>query len=446
MAPPTLSYGLNLASRRAPSKADLKGTAGQKRKKTIFDSDSDDDQDGGAQGGGGDSNRGGVVEIATLGGLSSPRSPRSPKEKPSDEPSAKRRAAEKQKSPLPTTSAKTKTGGGANGAKNFVNLSSLHASKKHAQEAASLDPTIYDYDAIYDSLHPEKKKSTSAATDPDGASQGPKYIGALLRSAEVRKRDQLRARDKLLAREREAEGDEFADKEKFVTAAYRAQQEEVRRIEAEEAEREKLEEERRKKGLGMTSFYKDVLERDEKKHEEAMRAAAEAAARKRAGSLEDAEKNAAAAAAETPGEEKSAEQIAAELNARGARIIVNEEGEVVDKRQLLSAGLNVAPKPKAAATAGKESSASRAAAAASRPSDRAGGPASARTMQRARQTEMIATQLEERVRKEREEEEKRLRELAEKNKSKKAESDIMSAKERYLARKREREKAKEQGT
>ena len=56
----------------------------------------------------------------------------------------------------------------------------------------------------------------------------------LLAAAEVRKRDQLRAKEKMLLREREAEGDDYADKEKFVTAAYRAQQEDMRRLEEEE--------------------------------------------------------------------------------------------------------------------------------------------------------------------------------------------------------------------
>lgn len=41
-----------------------------------------------------------------------------------------------------------------------------------------------------------------------------------------------------MAREREAEGDEFADKEAFVTQAYKDQQAEVRKAEAEEKARE----------------------------------------------------------------------------------------------------------------------------------------------------------------------------------------------------------------
>lgn len=42
----------------------------------------------------------------------------------------------------------------------------------------------------------------------------------------------------MMQREREIEGDEFADKEEFVTQAYKDQMAEVRRAEEEEKERE----------------------------------------------------------------------------------------------------------------------------------------------------------------------------------------------------------------
>jgi coiled-coil domain-containing protein 55 len=59
-----------------------------------------------------------------------------------------------------------------------------------------------------------------------------------LNSAVTRKLDYVRAEEKLIQREREAEGDEFADKEKFVTQAYKDQMAEVRRAEEEEKKRE----------------------------------------------------------------------------------------------------------------------------------------------------------------------------------------------------------------
>lgn len=66
----------------------------------------------------------------------------------------------------------------------------------------------------------------------------PKYINSLLTSAATRKLDHLRAEEKMMQREREAEGDQYMDKESFVTQAYKDQMEEVRKAEEEEKKRE----------------------------------------------------------------------------------------------------------------------------------------------------------------------------------------------------------------
>ncbi|EAW06374.1 splicing regulator NSRP1-like domain-containing protein [Aspergillus clavatus NRRL 1] len=455
MPPPKLSYGLNLPTKK-PLSQRLGPPGSQKRKKTIFDSDSEGDDHKAASTS--------AIEISTLGGLDesshpakpAPTQPPAKRKPPPGAPTGKPNikpliknsifAAEDEDGdeqdapPMPL---------GLNPAKNkgsdFTNLSALRSSRKHAEDAQQLDPSIYSYDAVYDSLHAQTKKK--AATAETGASAVPRYMTSLLRSAEIRKRDQLRARDRLLAREREAEGDEFADKEKFVTSAYKAQQEELRRVEAEEAERERREEERRKQsgGAGLVGFYRDMLSRDEKRHEEVVKAAEEAARRVQAGEAGEAarEEEAAEAGAEEK-REKSEAQIAAELNAKGAHIAINEEGQIVDKRQLLSAGLNVAPKPKPSAAAETAAAAAAARAAASR-SRLDSGQQAARAGQRARQTEMIAAQLEEQARREAEAEAARQKEIADRSRSRKTEGDVMSAKERYLARKREREQAGKNG-
>ena len=249
---------------------------------------------------------------------------------------------------------------------------------------------------------------------------------SLMNSAEVRKRDQLRAKEKMLQKEREAEGDEYADKEKFVTGAYKKQQEEMRRLEEEEAKREAEEEERRKKGGGMSGFYQNFLKREDQRHEEIQKAAEQRAAQgPSTGTNEETET------------EKTESQVAAELNAKGASIAVNDEGVVVDKRDLLSAGLNVAKKPKTAST----SDADKAKTASHRQPEwsRSNAAKSARESQRERQTRMLAAQLEEMQRKQAEEEEMERKETETKVKSKVTDEKVMGAKERYLARKKERE-------
>ncbi|CAI7583803.1 unnamed protein product [Penicillium bialowiezense] len=390
---------------------------GQKRK-NIFNDDSGDEED---------HNKAGTVEISTIGGIEEPTPKTKPQSagpppkrkmqfggaaKPAIKPLSKNslfaddededEAKEKEKQGgmhLGLNQAKSKNSAGL--AKDFTNLSAMHSSKKHAKEAEEIDPSIYSYDAVYDSLHSKPAKSSAN----DTKSETPKYMQNLLQSAEIRKRDQLRAKDRQLAREREAEGEEFDDKEKFVTSAYKAQQEELRKAEEEEARREQAEEERRKKSgnSGMIGFYRDVLSRGEEQHEQAVKAAEEAARRVKAGELPE----------EAQGDEEKAEKEKTE--------------------NFNSQGLNVAPKPKSQAPASKP---------APRPAARpVAGHHNARAAQRARQTDMVASQYEERARQEEEAEAAKQKEIAEKSRSRKTEGEVSSAKERFLARKREREEA-----
>ncbi|KAJ5888684.1 hypothetical protein N7495_008725 [Penicillium taxi] len=437
---PNLSTGLKLPINKTlgpkPS-----NPLGQKRKNNVFDDDSDDE----------DQQRGkGAVEISTIGGLdvsvSKPALPKiagpppkrkihlgggpKPNAKPlsktsifaheddEDEDNEKKRQGETK-----FGLNKAKSNQAAGPTPDYTNLSSLYSSKKHAKEAEQLDPLIYSYDDVYDSLHAKPEKPTNAEK-----AEVPKYMTSLLRSAEIRKRDQLRARDRQLMKEREAEGDEFAEKEVFVTGAYKEQQAELRKVEEEEARREKEEEERRKQNgnAGMVGFYRDMLSRGEERHEQIVKASEEAARKV----------NTAEATDDTAKEsdENTEAKKAAELNSRGARIAVNDEGQVVDKRQLLTAGLNVAPKPKATPSTAAPS---RPLAGRSRPTTGQSG----RGAQRARQTEIIAQQLEERTRQEEEAEAAKQKEIAERSRSQKSATDVSSAKERYMARKREREEA-----
>ncbi|KAF7540138.1 hypothetical protein G7054_g1571 [Neopestalotiopsis clavispora] len=244
-------------------------------------------------------------------------------------------------------------------------------------------------------------------------------------SAAVRKRDALIAEEKKIAREREAEGEEFADKEKFVTEAYKQQQEENRRLEEEEKKREE-EEARKNKGGGMTAFYKDLLNQGDQRHAEIMKAAEERA------------KNGPSQHEETPAEETtaSAKDRAKELNAKGASIAINEDGEVVDKRELLRGGLNLGAKKKPDVRQEKrtEQREDRG----FRPSFAGGG----KNAMRERQSRMMEEQLEQALKRNLEVEEEERQQVERAAKSRKTETEISSAKERYLARKKAAEEAK----
>lgn len=296
---------------------------------------------------------------------------------------------------------------------------SAKEAEQRALEAAELDSTLYDYDGAYDALH-ARQAALAAANKEDAAARKPKYIDSLFEASEQRKKDQLRARDKLLAREREAEGDDFADKDKFVTGAYKAQQEEARK--AEEEEKVRLEEEEKQKAkFGMQGFHKQMLMEQEKRHAEAMKYAAEAA--KDGAKPLEMEK------------EKSDREIAEEARKQGKNVTLNEAGEIADKRQLLSAGLNIVAKPKS--TASKAADASKPAA-----SPLTYQPKASKHAQRERQTQMIAEQIEVANKRKADEEAEEQAKLLHAAKSQKTETEISSAKERYLQRKREAAEAK----
>lgn len=308
----------------------------------------------------------------------------------------------------------------------FGDLSSSLTSKKHAETAEELDANIYDYDAVYDSLKPKKKIVN------EEEERKPKYMSNLIAAAAVRKRDSTIAEEKKLAREREAEGDEFADKEKFVTSAYKKQQEENRRIEEEERLREE-EEQRKNKGTGMTSFYKNMLEKGEQKHAEIVKAAEE---RLKQGPQEDVTEDE---------KTKTDADIAREINEKKAgTIAINDEGQVVDKRELLKGGLNIIPKAKP--TPNPNSSRSGSSMSDHKKGNTFVGSGGGKQAMRERQSRMMEAQLEQATKRALEEEEEEKQKVERASKSRKTEGDIMSAKERYLARKREAEEAKKKAS
>ena len=388
-----LSYGLNITKKSGLSKPQ------PAKRKAIFDEDDSDGEDKTADTG--------LEEIGEFGEIST----------------APKRAQKPAESLL--NNGKSKPGAKKAPISMYGDLSSTFTSKKHAETAEELDANIYEYDAVYDSLKPQKKVTI------EDQEKKPKYMTNLLAAAAVRKRDSTIAEEKKLAREREAEGDEFADKEKFVTSAYKKQQEENRRLE--EEERLKEEQERKKnKGAGMTSFYKNMLEKGEQRHAEVVKAVEERI--KSGPKQEDEEKD----------KVKTEADLAREINEKaGGAIAINDEGQVVDKRQLLKGGLNIVPKPKGAASDGSQRGGPPV-------TDRSRGPAfvgagGGKQAMRERQSRMMESQLEQATKRALEVEEEERQKVERASKSRKTEGDIMSAKERYLARKREAEEAKKRG-
>ena len=106
--------------------------------------------------------------------------------------------------------------------------------KAELKKALEEDPNIFEYDDVYDDL---KKTNETPGSSSGNKNQAPKYMSNLLKSAELRKREQERREEKKIQKERETEGDEFQDKDSFITPAYKEKLKELRETE----EREKRE-------------------------------------------------------------------------------------------------------------------------------------------------------------------------------------------------------------
>lgn len=406
MSKPGLSFGLSLGKKAAPAKSRPPA------RKTAFGGGDNSDDDEGQQA---SKNEETITELDGFTPATTSTTDSSAFSKP-----------KKGKIPQEPPKLKSKV----DPSRQFGDLSSALTSKKYAEAAEALDPSVYDYDAAHDVIEAAKKQREAEAKK-ENAQRKSRYMSDVTKAAEQRERDRSIAELKKIQREREAEGDEFADKEKFVTEAYKRKQEEDRIAQEEEARREEEEKKKNKFG-GMTGFHKEMLEREDQRRAEMEKIVAQAAT---TGGIPKVEE-------EGQDEDNTETKKAREINAKGGSVIVNEDGEVVDKRQLLQGGLNLGAKkkPEAAKDQGRSSSDSR-------PRDQSRGhfASGGKQAMRERQTRMLEEQLEQSLKRAREEEEEERKKVEQETKSRKTESDISNAKERYLARKRAAEEAKKNG-
>ncbi|CAK7268798.1 hypothetical protein SEPCBS119000_003246 [Sporothrix epigloea] len=323
-----------------------------------------------------------------------------------------------------------------------TDLANALTARKHTEAAEALDPSIYDYDASYDALKAVAARKAAMDNDQsEAARRKPQYMANIRKMAEVRDRDRRIAEDKKTQRERDAEGDEFADKETFVTDAYKQQQEENKRLEEAERKREEAEAAKAAETGSMTGFYKQLLERDDQR-QAVIQEAMESAAKNKGREEDDKEDNDA-------DKTDSATARAREINARGGNVAVNDEGEVVDKRQLLQGGLNISAQKRSELERQKEREARQRARGHGREdgADSRGHPggyfaAGGKQGARDRQSRALAAQYEQALKRTRDAEEEQTRAAEQAAKSRKTAADISSAKERYLARKRAEAEAK----
>ncbi|KAF9568100.1 hypothetical protein EC968_003120 [Mortierella alpina] len=333
--------------------------------------------------------------------------------------------------------------------------STLQSTSVIEQQNAALaqDATVFDYDGVYDQLK-AADRAKELARKQDSQDRKPKYVNALLQAAETRKRDRQIAEEKRIEREREKEGEEFKDKEQFITPAYKAQKEAMRLAEEEDRKREELMA-KDKDGSLMQGFYRTMLEERTKLRPDLadLSSKSESKDRLSAAALEELEK-------EKRLSEKDDRQRAMEAREQGIDVVLNDEGQIVDKRQLLKGGLNIVKKPAAATSSSSWSSQNRHRSSSNYDRDRtyaaykeskyrSSQPSAGRGQrddpsadQRARMTEKIERQLVEQEKQREEEEKARQESIREALKRKNQDDQVMDAKARYLARKKAAEAAK----
>lgn len=156
------------------------------------------------------------------------------------------------------------------------------------EKALTEDPSVFEYDSIYDDMEKEKVKA-EIAKKSKSESKEPKYIVGIMKAAAKRQMEYEKIQERKIQKEREEEGDLWADKEVFVTAAYRQRIEERERLEAEERNQDAVEallDVRKQKDL--SGFYSNLLKmktgelvvEEEGEKEKRIRKEEEAAARK----------------------------------------------------------------------------------------------------------------------------------------------------------------------
>ncbi|ETN80187.1 zinc finger, C3HC4 type [Necator americanus] len=121
---------------------------------------------------------------------------------------------------------------------NQIQSASTLCVKKHAERlqemAIAEDPTIFDYDASYDQIQAIRDEKVAEKKKADKERKS-KYALDIIKAHKRRELEQQSREERQQQKERVEEGDQFADKEVFVTGAYRKQMEEVQKFREEEA-------------------------------------------------------------------------------------------------------------------------------------------------------------------------------------------------------------------
>lgn len=94
---------------------------------------------------------------------------------------------------------------------------SLKDIEEQHKKALEEDPSVFDYDGVYDDM----KQKIAQPREQDRHERTPKYIQALIKKAEQRQREHEIIYERKLAKERSKDDHLYAEKDKFITSAYK---------------------------------------------------------------------------------------------------------------------------------------------------------------------------------------------------------------------------------
>uniref|UniRef100_A0A158Q813 RING-type domain-containing protein n=1 Tax=Elaeophora elaphi TaxID=1147741 RepID=A0A158Q813_9BILA len=138
----------------------------------------------------------------------------------------------------------------------------MQAKREH-ERALAEDPTIFDYDNVYDELQAKKNQKIAEIKTADKERKS-KYAEQILEAHKKRLLAQQSREERKQQKEREAEAGQFDDKEKFVTSAYKKQLAEMENFRLQEAVDNRLNEltavEKQKSGVWKGGFYRTLLD------------------------------------------------------------------------------------------------------------------------------------------------------------------------------------------
>ncbi|KAJ3675509.1 hypothetical protein LUZ60_004551 [Juncus effusus] len=130
--------------------------------------------------------------------------------------------------------------------------SSLRKVEEQHQKALEEDPSVFDYDGVYD----EMKEKIAKPKIQQQSERKSKYIEALLSKAKEREREHEIVYERKLLKERSKEDHLYGDKEKFVTSAYKKKlAEQAKWLEEERLRKIREEQEDVTKKKDLSEFY-----------------------------------------------------------------------------------------------------------------------------------------------------------------------------------------------